>query len=408
MFAALPRSLSNRRRTLGLLALGAWLGAGCALWQSARFVPRETLHFPILKTEAIRCCSSDGLHFVAVEPNDGPSTVLDAHSKERGAELEGMADARDLMSFTADNRRLLAGDKEGVTLWDADSGRVLLQVERGHWLGFTACSPDGKTLAAIHPERRNPATRAVLEIGNLALWDIASGKQRALLPCKNARNVVFSPDGKLVGAANGEGAVWYDPDTARQCGAVQFPRVSGDGNLAFSPDHRILATCSRLGDVYFWSTETGERLASYMDAEKGRENIFFSPDGSTVAVGYFWYDPRAAWLTGWVGKTWAERVFSPPIRCGTVFLDSKTGELKARLPGYYGRAFPDDHTFITYVAQVWNTVDVWDVPPRRAFPPVLAWSLLAPALALSTAYWRKRRAASKPPGAYSVAPKTGP
>src|SRR5262245_26194014 len=73
-------------------------------------------------------------------------------------------------------------DAQAITLAGGADGEV--------W--SVALSPDGKTLAAGSGGQRQQANST----GSLVLWDVATGKPRAVLPTVRAvRWVAYSPDG---------------------------------------------------------------------------------------------------------------------------------------------------------------------------------------------------------------------
>ena len=112
-----------------------------------------------------------------------------------------------------------------------------------------AFSPHGKLLASADGD------------GMVRLWDPVTGRPIATLHATTssvygAHAVAFSPDGKLLASAGGDGTVRaWDPATRRPVGA---PIQIGSGPagaaavVAFSPDGKLLAIGSNDGTVSLW------------------------------------------------------------------------------------------------------------------------------------------------------------
>jgi RNA polymerase sigma factor (sigma-70 family) len=167
-----------------------------------------------------------------------------------GKELRRIADrAGHATALSKDGKRLVNTGDDGVRLWDADSGKQLLQFGReADSRGGLAFSNDGKLLAGTCRD------------GSIALWDAETGREVRRL------------------AGHG---VPPSRDT----------RVS---SLAFSPDDRSLASGAR-GSLFLWDTTSGkERFHMAPPKETvirgatrdGPNIVCFSPEGSRLAVGY--------------------------------------------------------------------------------------------------------------------------
>jgi WD40 repeat protein len=101
--------------------------------------------------------------------------------------------------------------------------------------------------------------------------------------------VVFSPNGRLLATADGDGTVrLWNPATGQPVGAPLPVDASGNGGVnavAFSPDGRLLATAGGDGTVRLWDPATGQPIGSPLPADTSGTayDVAFSPDGKLLA-----------------------------------------------------------------------------------------------------------------------------
>lgn len=111
-----------------------------------------------------------------------------------------------------------------------------------------ALSADGKTLAwGGYDEER------LIVSGVVKLWDIAAGKERAVMRghTSEVRSVAFAPDGKTLASGADQTVILWDVEAAKTQATLRGHRADVLA-VAFSPDGRTLASSDEDGVVKLW------------------------------------------------------------------------------------------------------------------------------------------------------------
>jgi WD40 repeat protein len=144
-----------------------------------------------------------------------------------------------------------------------------------------AFSPAGKLLATAGGD------------GTARLWNPATGHPVGAPLHASAQagviGVTFSPNGKLLASADGDGTVQlWNPATRRLVATLQAGTGPNTGVywVAFSPNGKLLATAESDGTVRLWNAATGQPVGAPL--QTGTKSVFvvaFSPDGKLLASG---------------------------------------------------------------------------------------------------------------------------
>ena len=183
--------------------------------------------------------------------------------------------------WSPDGSRIATGSFGGVRVWDAVTGKELLNLEHDHWVDSVAWSPDGSRIVTSS------------SFDDLRVWDAVTGKE--LLNLEHSHwvdSVAWSPDGSRI--ATGSDGVWvWDAVTGKEL--LSLERGHLVGSVSWSPDGSRIAAGS-FGGVWVWDAVTGEELLSLKRGhglKRGHwvDSVAWSPDGSRIATG-----PDGVWV----------------------------------------------------------------------------------------------------------------
>jgi WD40 repeat protein/tRNA A-37 threonylcarbamoyl transferase component Bud32 len=171
------------------------------------------------------------------------------------------------LAISPDSRLLATGTDLGrISLWDTKTRQEQARLAETvtswdsafHSANALAFSSDGRTLASAHGLTKSTPFASVVKPGVVKLWDVATGRERAVLQghTGSVLAVAFAPDGRTLATAGQDRTVrFWDAATGEHLTTVAHP-AAAVGALAFSPDGRMLATVGVKGTVLLWHAAT--------------------------------------------------------------------------------------------------------------------------------------------------------
>lgn len=181
------------------------------------------------------------------------------------------------VTFSPDTKYVATGaieseDQDMARIWDAASGRPLVNVSHDHQV--YSRSFYGDYLATGSGDR------------TARIWQLPEGREVRRLPHQfEVRSVAFSPNGKyLATGTSGGGKSVHIWDVSTGSEAKRLEHNSAIGEIAFSGDSRRLVSSSFDNTTRVWTTDNGQEI---MRLTRTASAVALNGDGSLLASGGF-------------------------------------------------------------------------------------------------------------------------
>jgi len=209
---------------------------------------------------------------------DHPVKIWDATTGQEIRTFEVGVFGVTSVSFSPDGKKIASGSKDGVKIWDTETGKAL---QTGAW-GTTSVSfsPDGKKIVSGSKDK------------TLKIWDANTGQEIITLKGHTDRvtSVSFSPDGKRIVSGSEDGVKIWDANTGQEILTLKGHKSSVNC-VSFSPDGKKIVSGS--GNVYYrtkntikiWNANTGQEILTLKGHTDGVNSVSFSPDGKRIVSG---------------------------------------------------------------------------------------------------------------------------
>ena len=268
------------------------------VWDSASGALLHTLPHDRWVSTAV--FSPDGRWVATGSGNTIRVWTLGAHPRAQPVSWQAHEDNIVRLAFNPAGTMLASSSRDKRwALWDPRQGQLVVRKEAPSSI-FTSLTFSGDG--------------ALLFTGgyDAALWDVKTGKTRAVFDHPKLSHAVFSADGSTVVTADARGSVRVFSTAASADGTIdpnarlQFTHKPFTRMVGVSGDATLVAAGAGDGEVTVWNVKEGKHVADFRDAQSPVTAIAIGPQGVTLTghddgsvIG--WETSTGRRLTPWQG-----------------------------------------------------------------------------------------------------------
>lgn len=227
----------------------------------------------------------------------GPLPIREAPAKHRLPFLDGA----ETVAYSTDGRRLAAGGKLGIKVWDSATGQVVWEwTQNPSVVRAVRYSPDGGRLAVLCTSGHLTLRAAGTGAFQMAIQPSEPDRPAAFVgpdtdtSPRSSSSACFSPDGRWLATGHyyasfphgvgGEVRVW-EVATGKQVRTIETP--VGVMSVAFTPDGRWIVSGEAIGKARMWDSSTGQKVRD-LSPGGGETEIAFIRSGREVVYAGGW------------------------------------------------------------------------------------------------------------------------
>ncbi len=182
------------------------------------------------------------------------------------------------------NRLVSSSHDKTLNLWDLTTGKELRtsRIPFGTAISSVAVSPDGKRIAGVSVGRVRLVKKTPVRI-----WDTDTGKELLVVdrppayfsPITRTNVIAFSPDGNRLAVSG-----WKQTDILDSRTGIKLLKLDGAvGPTVYSPNGKYLVSRGKeSGILLLWDAKSGQKLRSFTGHTAEIHDVVFCPDSDRI------------------------------------------------------------------------------------------------------------------------------